>query len=367
MRNKALLCAIALTAAPALTHADEVGHWYLTPQAGGIWTDDDRALEDEDWLFGLAFGKHVSSAWSMEINFNTATLDGPGTTEVDLQAASLDVLRVFARDAVISPYLTVGAGALQLDPIGASDQVDAMVQAGFGLLVHAWTNERGTRTFSLRPEVKARWSDAGRPDHYVDYIGMLGFQFSFGRGRAIQAPQPQAPAPPPQSAPSPPPAPPPPADTDRDGVIDPNDRCPGTPQGMAIDAVGCPQKGSITLEGVTFELNSAELTGDSRPLLARVAADLVKYPRLRIEVQGHTDTSGSDSYNRQLSQRRAEAVRDYLVSQGVPATQVDARGYGESMPIADDRTPEGRARNRRVVMSVLENPGDVEVEGERQP
>jgi OOP family OmpA-OmpF porin len=136
---------------------------------------------------------------------------------------------------------------------------------------------------------------------------------------------------------------------------------------VAIDAVGCPQKGSVTLEGVTFELNSAELTADSRPLLARVAADLAKYPKLRIEVQGHTDGSGSDRYNMQLSQRRAAAVRDYLISQGVAPAQVEARGYGESMLIADDRTAEGRARNRRVVLSVLENPGNVEVEGERQP
>ena len=365
MRNKALLCAIALATAPA--HADEVGHWYVTPQAGGIWADDDRGLEDEDWLFGLAVGKHVSDAWSIELNVNTAKLDSPLGSEIDMQAGSLDVLRVFARDSVASPYLTVGAGALQLDPSAGSDTTDFMMQAGFGLLVHAWTNERGTRSFSLRPEVKARWSDAGRPDHFVDYIASLGFQFSFGAGRAVSVAQsePQAPVAPPAAA-APPPPPAPPADTDADSVVDPDDRCPGTPSGVAIDAVGCPQKGSVTLEGVTFELNSAELTTDSRPLLARVAADLAKYPKLRIEVQGHTDGSGSDRYNMQLSQRRAAAVRDYLVSQGVAPGQVEARGYGESMLIADDRTAEGRARNRRVVLSVLENPGNVEVEGERQ-
>jgi OOP family OmpA-OmpF porin len=368
MRNKALLCAMALAAAPAHMHAEEVGHWYVTPQAGGLWTDDDRGLEDEDWLFGLAVGKHVSDAWSIELNVNTATLDSPIGSEIDMHAGSIDVLRVFARDAVVSPYLTVGAGALQLDPSGGSDTSDFMMQAGLGMLVHAWTNERSTRTFSLRPEVKARWSDAGRPDHFVDYIAALGFQFSFGAARPVPVAQP-APQPPvaPPAAVAPPAPPPPPADTDGDGVVDPDDRCPGTPRGVAIDAVGCPQKGSVTLEGVTFELNSVELTADSRPLLARVAADLAKYPKLRIEVQGHTDGSGSDRYNMQLSQRRASAVRDYLISQGVAPGQVEARGYGESMLIADDRTAEGRARNRRVVLSVLDNPGNVEVERERQP
>jgi OOP family OmpA-OmpF porin len=365
MTNKALLCAIALAMAHTHAHADEVGQWYVTPQAGGIWTDDDRGIEDEDWLFGLAVGKHVSDAWSIELNVNTATLDDPIGSEIDMQAGSLDVLRVFARDAVASPYLTVGAGALQLDPSGGSDTADFMVQAGLGLLVHAWTNERGTRSFSLRPEVKARWSDAGRPDHFVDYIASLGFQFSFGRGRAVPAAQLEPPPPVAPPAVAAPPAPP--ADTDGDGVVDPDDQCPGTPRGVAIDAVGCPQKGLVTLEGVTFELNSAELTADSRPVLVRVAADLAKYPKLRIEVRGHTDGSGSDRYNMQLSQRRATAVRDYLISQGVAPGQLEARGYGESMLIADDRTAEGRARNRRVVLCVLENPGDIEIEKKRQP
>jgi len=93
-----------------------------------------------------------------------------------------------------------------------------------------------------------------------------------------------------------------------------------------------------------------------------VAADQVKYPKLRIEVQGHTDSTGSERYNLQLSQRRAEAVREYLIAQGVAPGQVEARGYGEMQPIADNSTAEGRARNRRVVMRVLENPGHVEVE-----
>jgi OmpA-OmpF porin, OOP family len=110
-------------------------------------------------------------------------------------------------------------------------------------------------------------------------------------------------------------------------------------------------------------VNSAELTPQSRPLLARVAADLAKHPDLRVEVQAHTDSSGSDSYNLQLSQRRAEAVRDYLVTQGVPPRQVEARGYGEAGPIADNATAEGRARNRRAVMSVIENPSGVAIGG----
>ena len=141
------------------------------------------------------------------------------------------------------------------------------------------------------------------------------------------------------------------------------DRCPDTPPGVAVDAFGCTRTGSITLEGVNFELNSARLTPSSREVLDAVAADLKKYPRLRIELQGHTDSTGSDSYNLDLSQRRAEAVRDYLIEQGVSPQQLTAKGYGETEPIADNSTAAGRAANRRVVMRVLENPGDVKVQG----
>ena len=148
--------------------------------------------------------------------------------------------------------------------------------------------------------------------------------------------------------------------------MDPADQCPGTPRGVAVDNVGCPLKGAITLRGVNFEFNSANLTAGSRAPLDEVAADLKEHPRLKVELEGHTDSSGADAYNLKLSQRRAEAVREYLLSQGVNSSQLSARGYGESKPVGDNKTEEGRAENRRVVMSVTENPGDVEVKGEEQ-
>jgi OmpA-OmpF porin, OOP family len=365
MQRKALLCVMALATAPAF--ADDTGHWYVTPQAGRLWSDNDRTIEDHDWLFGLGIGKHLSEQWSLELNANTAQLDAPPGIDVDFNAVSLDLLRVFARDRAVSPYITFGMGALETDVSPGDSNTDFMVQAGVGLMWRLWQNDSGTRTFSLRPEVKARRDDVGREGHYTDYLGLLGFQFSFGAARATPPPPPVVAAP--VAAPAPtaaPPASPPPADSDGDGVLDPADRCPGTTRGVAVDADGCPRKGSITLEGVAFEVNSAQLTAESRPLLARVAADLAKYPSLRVEMQGHTDSSGADEYNMKLSERRAQAVRDYLVSQGVPARQVDARGYGETQPVADNSTAEGRARNRRVVMDVLDNPGQVEVEGEQK-
>jgi OmpA-OmpF porin, OOP family len=274
---------------------------------------------------------------------------------------SVDALRYFSRESRFSPYLTFGLGALQTEQFLVGKSRDFMAQAGIGALLKMWESETGS--FSLRPEVKARWSDAGTTE-FTDYIGTVGLQFSFGRAPVVAA---APPAPEPEPAPvvqaAPPPPPPPPPDSDRDGVIDANDRCPDTAAGTLVDENGCPERGSITLRGVNFELDSAMLTADSRPLLAGLAADLKRYPRLRIEMQGHTDSSGSDAYNLALSQRRADAVREFLVMEGVPQAQITSRGYGEGQPTASNANAEGRAQNRRVVMAVLDNPGNVEVEG----
>jgi OOP family OmpA-OmpF porin len=138
---------------------------------------------------------------------------------------------------------------------------------------------------------------------------------------------------------------------------------------VAVDKDGCPIKGAITLEGVNFEFNKAILTGESKPILDQVAAGLSKHPRVRVELQGHTDSVGSAPYNLTLSQHRAEAVRDYLIAQGVSSAELTAVGYGKTQPIADNKTAEGRALNRRVVMLVLDNPNDITVtiEGATDP
>ncbi len=354
MKSKALFCILSLVGLPAFA-ADEVGSWYLTPEGGYLWTDDDRQTGNHS-NYGFAFGKNVSENWSVEFNHNQADL-GEGPLDLSFAATSLDTLRFFARDSAISPYITMGAGVLNIDPTRGAGEDKFMAQAGLGML---W---RFGDHFALRPEAKARWNDdSGPAGDATDIIAMLGFQFTFG---APPPPPPPAPPPPaPEPAPAPPPPPPPPADTDGDGVTDDVDKCPGTAPGVAVDAVGCERKGSITLEGVNFEFNSADLMVDSRPALDRVAVDLKKYPRLKVEMQGHTDSVGADAYNQNLSQRRADSVAQFLTNAGVPTGQVTARGYGESEPVADNKTEEGRAQNRRVVMKVLENPRDVQVKGE---
>jgi OOP family OmpA-OmpF porin len=351
-------------AAPGMAAADDVGHWYITPQIGGISVDNDRPLEDKDWLYGLAVGKVVNQGLNAEINLNGAQIGGgPGRSDLSLYGGTVDLLGVFNRGGAVQPFLSAGLGVVQNDrpKSDGGDATDFGAQAGIGMFIKAWESSDGSRSFSLRPELKARWDDAGAEGHLRDYLGLLGFQFSFG---APPPPKPVAAPPPAPEPPPPPPPPPPPGDQDKDGVLDNVDKCPDTPPGVAVDAYGCTRKGSITLEGVTFEYNSAKLKPESRSALDAVATDLKKYPRLKIELQGHTDSAGPDAYNLKLSQQRADSVRNYLVDQGVPESRLTSKGYGESQPIADNKTDDGRALNRRVVMSVTDNPGEVDVKGE---
>ncbi len=142
-------------------------------------------------------------------------------------------------------------------------------------------------------------------------------------------------------------------DSDGDGVPDNADKCPGSPSDKPVDADGCTIV-SVVLEDVQFELNSSELTPDSSESLDKVVAAMNDYPSLRIEIQAHTDSMGEASYNQYLSEQRAASVRDYLVAKGVAAERMVSRGYGETKPIADNGTRDGRAKNRRVELEVID-------------
>jgi OOP family OmpA-OmpF porin len=342
---------------------DFVGRWYVAPELGGTITDHSRSV-DNGLFYGLAIGKHLTPEWSAELNVLSGSYDGKhGAPDQRITTVSADALRVFNRDSSFAPFLTAGVGVANDDLSPGGSRSNFMAQAGVGALVQAWQNSSGSVAFSLRPLAKLRWDDNGRLDRPLDFLIGVGFELAFGAPHAAPAAVLAAPA---AVAAVPEPAPRPEAkpallDSDGDGVSDDKDQCPNTPHGTAVDANGCPLTGSITLVGVNFENNSARLSSESSATLDPFAAALRQHHRLRIEVQGHTDAVGSAPYNLRLSQARAEAVRDYLVGHGVPAAELTARGYGKTEPIADNATAEGRARNRRVVMKVLENPGDVEI------
>jgi OmpA-OmpF porin, OOP family len=140
-----------------------------------------------------------------------------------------------------------------------------------------------------------------------------------------------------------------PKDSDGDGVPDSMDKCPGTPKGAAVDASGCQIAGAISVDSTVdhFDFDRATLKSGMMGTLDDVADKLKASPAdEKVEVIGHTDSTGPEAYNQQLSERRAQAVADYLASKGV--SNLSIKGMGESQPVADNATREGRAMNRRV-------------------
>ncbi|HEV8701751.1 MAG TPA: OmpA family protein [Candidatus Polarisedimenticolia bacterium] len=113
-------------------------------------------------------------------------------------------------------------------------------------------------------------------------------------------------------------------------------------------------KRSLVLEGVNFETDSDTLTASSHATLDRVAQSLNAYPDIRVEIAGHTDSLGGADHNMQLSAARADSVKRYLVSRGVDGSRLVAKGYGDSMPVADNDTASGRAKNRRVELKRID-------------
>lgn len=109
----------------------------------------------------------------------------------------------------------------------------------------------------------------------------------------------------------------------------------------------------VILKNIFFDYDKATLRPESYPELDRVVELLNQNPNLKVEISGHTDSKGSDEYNLKLSQLRAKSVVDYIISKGIPANKLIAKGYGETQPIDTNDTEEGRQNNRRVEFKVL--------------
>lgn len=114
-----------------------------------------------------------------------------------------------------------------------------------------------------------------------------------------------------------------------------------------------PMEQKWVLVGVNFDFNKATLKSESYPILFHAVQVLLMNPDMRVEIQGHTDNIGSEDYNMKLGEKRAQAVKDYLVARGISADRLSTRSFGESQPIADNKTASGRAMNRRVEFKVL--------------
>lgn len=154
-------------------------------------------------------------------------------------------------------------------------------------------------------------------------------------------------------------------DNDEDGLVDASDKCPFKAEDYDgdVDDDGCPEERKLVKvkeerielnEKVHFETAKSEILPQSYPLLNEVAEVLLSNKSIKIRVEGHTDSRGSDSYNQNLSEERAASVRQYLIGRGVSPSRIDSQGFGEKRPIEDNTTKAGRAANRRVEIHITE-------------
>jgi len=377
-----------------------VGHrFYIAPM--GSYAFADRSRDTDDGYGGtLAIGKKLGDAFALELTgfynrFSDNVPGGNGAAELFGGGLSL-LLSPLPSFRDVYAIGNVQYGITKNLPNAGDDSYDSLLY-GLGLGYLLQLTDAGT---ALRVEALYRWDshdaeDANGEKDFYDPVFNIGLMIPIGgqKPEVTDSTTPAAVVPvsggdddndgvPNETDQCP--ATPPGAivnaqgcenDEDGDGVVDRLDRCPGTPAGTAVNEEGCPAAAvkscttpapgqaitlegcaagdTIVLQGVTFEFNQARLTANAKTILDGVGDALVAKPEIKVEVGGHTDAKGSDDYNQKLSESRASSVQQYLVGRGIDSGRLSAEGYGETMPIADNETDDGRELNRRVELKIV--------------
>ncbi len=340
---------------PSVLFAD-AHQWEASVGAGYQFFDSERNLDDSSVL-NLGIGYIVNENWTIEAlvtDFETE-LDN-SSVDVDGRQYRLDALYHLPKQDKWQPFLAFGAGDQELDLDDVSAARETLVNVGVGIkrqLSDSWLLRGDARAFHSLDE------------EHTDYGLNLAVSYVFGASS---------------------PAPKVLLDEDKDGVADSVDSCLGTPLGIAVDGRGCPLdsdgdgvydardqcpdtaaglkvdlKGcaqvltetvSIKLE-VNFDTDSAQVKEEFIAEIQELADFMGSYLNTVVTVEGHTDDRGAAAYNQVLSQKRADAVRRVLIERmAVDAGRVEAIGYGEAQPIANNDSISGRLSNRRVVAKV---------------
>ena len=319
----------------------------LDPDTGttGFRVDDDSDVGGKI-MFGYEATDHVS------VEAFGATLGSAGLTDTNQLDGSVDytiyglsgIFNFMGRQGGFSPLIKLGVTQVDNDAnIPFSREDDLLFFGGLGLEYEFYNS------VALRAEYEYFAKDA-----QMVSLSLLKY-FGGEKPVTVVLPPPAPPAAPVVNVEQPkismeftiP-------DTDGDGVNDIRDACPNTPAGARVDSLGCAKFEGI-LRGVNFEYNKARLTPIAMEILDDVAAELKDFPLVKIQVEAHTDSKGSSTYNLWLSNRRAQSVITYLGSQGINTSRLIPVGFGETKPIADNATDDGRAQNRRVEFQVVQS------------
>lgn len=316
---------------------------------GYIVEDSDRDAE-YGASFRASYGVRLSHKWWLEPTLMSGVIETDDNVITDYyhQTLGVDIARRFSFNKHFTPFALAGAGVSRNDVIDNRDsEIGAYGNLGVGVLSSELTD------FGLRLRAELRYQYDTFDDGLSDVHFNAGITLPIGATRRevverveyiekpvivekeVMVQQ---------------------ADSDGDGVVDGADECPNTLQGLEVDAVGCvktDEAQKLVLLGVSFETNSNRLTANAKDILATTAEGLKGQSDLNVEIAGHTDSVGNAEYNQQLSLQRAQAVRNYLIELGVAPGQLEANGYGETLPIRGNETREGRERNRRVEFNVI--------------
>jgi OOP family OmpA-OmpF porin len=342
MIRKHLFAAIALGlgAVGAVQAQDYDDRWYVAPYAGYYNNDSDRLTDDGTLLLGLGIGRYLAPNTSIDVfvdrtqrgSNNAGRLvygsdDGIDSTMIGAS------LRYYFGEAELQPYVMAGAG-ISNHRNGLADGWDPAIQIGGGLQYAFNADTKFRAELAARHDFDGDSTPGG--DNFTDVMLNLGVTIALGGAPEPAVARVDAEIAPPPTAPSEPPA-----------------EEPAAPESVVIDLRGVEFKFDRPKPGEESSVDTAGLLPGSVEILDQAVDVLKRYADIKVEVGGHTDSTGPDGYNQTLSERRARVVYDYLTSNGIDASRlIGPSGYGEGQPIDTNDTKEGRQRNRRTELAV---------------
>jgi OOP family OmpA-OmpF porin len=337
MFRKVLLASTLATALFASDYTSEI-----TATVGGNYYEANAMKHS--LAYGLRYGVNTDSVVDQVELMVERAESKTKTTGVDNDLTRFGINGIFdmSDDNRLKPYFLVGMGYENVDNEIANYAEDS-IYANYGVGIKYKLSEN----LNLKAEVRHLYKFDNNDNELVYAVGI---SIPFGKKAQNVEPTPEpvvVPKPKPVVEPTPEPVvvPKAPVDSDGDGVIDELDKCPDTPHGFKVDQEGCEVKFNFS---ANFDTNKANIKHEFIPNIEKFA-EFLETSAYDVEIQGHTDSRGSEKYNQALSQKRADAISTYLINLGIDANRVKSVGYGESNPIATNDTAEGRYQNRRVV------------------